>query len=350
MNEFDPDTELQNLLRQERAKEPFLLESIEPERRQLLEALYDHAMAVYESRDEEISVEAILEADSSTDDSEVTRQLDQLIQHDIARFETIVDGEMQVSGEGAYLQVVESEDEEDKDVDSSIQFLGDGNVIRGDIVKYTVQPIFPYQEFQKAKNNNYSEAPAQGYRDDPAGLSVVLENATLYDASGNEAAALGWVLTPLVYPSLVFDKVLRQFSGNAETRAMSESEVDVRDVLAGDLFREYCTDIENDLNYNKYTADEFAAQYEIHREALTRYVAAIDTERVLSLSATGTNTLSGASVELNDSAVNYDAPTIIRHNDDWRVVHGFSLVTDDMDDAMMPVHVLPENIQTVRLP
>ncbi len=348
MNEFDPDTELQDLLRQERAKEPFLLESIEPERRQLLEALYDHAMAVYESRDEEISVEAILEADSSTDDSEVTRQLDQLIQYDIARFETIIDGEMQVSGEGAYLQVVEAED--DKDIDSLIQFLGDGDVVRGDIVKYTVQPIFPYEEFQKAKNNNYSEAPAQGYRDDPAGLSVVLENAALYDTSGNEVATLGWVLAPMVYPSLVFDRVLRQFSGNTETGAVPESEIDVSDILAGGLFQEHCNDIENDLNRNEYSADEFKAQYDLQMEALARYVAAVDTERVLSLSATGTNTLSGASVELNDSAVNYDAPTIIRHNDDWRVVHGFSLVTDDMDDAMMPVHVLPENIQTVRLP
>ena len=346
MNEFDPDTELQNLLRQERAKEPFLLESIEPERQQLLEALYDHAMAVYESRDEEISVEAMLNADDSADDSEVTRQLDQLIQHDVARFETIVDGEMQVSGEGAYLQVVESEDNED--TESSIQFLGDDNVIRGDIVKYTVQSIFPYQEFQKAKNNNFNEAPSEDYRDDPAGLSVVLENAALYDASGNEVATLGWVLAPMVYPSLVFDKVLRQFSGNTEM-APAEPEVDARDILTGDLFREYCTDIENDLNYNDYTDGNFAAQYDMHMQALAQYVAAVDTERVLCVTATGNNVLSGASIELNDSAANYDAPTIIRHNDDWRVVHGFSIVTDDTDDMMIPVHVLPENIQAMRL-
>ena len=329
MNEFNPDAELAELLRGER------LESIEPVRRRMLDELYDHVVVLESDRLDDVTPGSALDL-VAVNEEQYAEQLDALMQVSLQRIEGVPTGELQISGDGMYICL-------DDSVQGGLEVLGDGDAIRGTVARYAVRSIVPYEIY---RNPEILEQAT--YRDDPAGLSVLLEDARLYLSDEDELQELGWVWIPLTYPSLQIHRVVPGVSTDEREREAVEPTVDER--LKGDNFLELCRVVENDLTYNKddYTPSEFAARYQEHLESLRECLGDVETDRPLLVTAHGMRIASGTTTELSDALAHYECPTIIRTGDSWRVAHGLSLITGSEDNPYVLVHVLPESIRAAR--
>lgn len=337
--EFDIDAELANLLKTEQEKAPFYVESLERERTELVASFQEHVIAVYSFSGDDFTIEKIASVDvedAKEREEDLYAQLDELALEDITRHEALLEGEMQVSGEGIYILDFDGEG-------YPVEELASGETVRGTIDAYNVAPLV-----------SADTSETEGGLDMP-GLWVTLKDATVYGPAGDEVRFSECMLVPMSMPGLKFGKVIRRFSevvseatgapvAAVEEGALAPKEPNIREQLAGDLFQERCNEIENDLNYNEYELEELQECRRTYQGELNLYVGDIEPDEQLVITTIEAMLPMGGTIELLAQNVFYNGPTILKFPNSWRVVHGFS-VCDSNNGTEQLVHVLPETIK-----
>ncbi len=323
------DLELANLLRTEKHKVPFYCESIEPERRQVVGAFYDH-LTTLRSMEGDLTFEGFMQAETVLTDEEANEsqeeeeaRLNELIQTDLERYPLLGEGEMKVSGEGAYMM-----DTEEK---AFVGVLDLGETIHGTVDHYSVAPLVSIDD----EGDVAESAPT---------LWVELNDATVFDAAGKIVASSDRMLAPFTLSSLYFEKVIR--SGDAVVGSVEQLQIeDVNEQLSGSDFQELANDVEADLNHNVFDTDEERVRaHREHHEALSEQVQSINFDDVIVLSVSDAIIPAGDPRDITSIESNYNGPAIIKIYNSWRVVHSFSLI--DADDAMgQMIFAFPEAIK-----
>lgn len=337
MSEFDIDAEYENLLNAEKQKTPYI-ESLERERSELIALFREHVVAVCLSESdfslEQIEVQPV-EAEEREED--FYTELDELVTKDISRFEGLLDGEMQVSGEGVYILDFDGEG-------YPVEELALGEKIRGTVDIYGVAPLV--NSDTSGDGTNFSGMPE---------IWVTLNDATLFGKNTEDIRPKGRMLIPLSLPSLKFGKVIRQFSEVApnaievskiipEELPPTPKDSDIREQLAGHMFQERSNEIENDLNYNDYDKiEDLQVARRMYQAEINLYVADIEPEEELSLTVTGAMLPMGGTVDIVMQKAYYNGPTIMKFSNSWRIVHGFSVCSGNTGEQQL-VHVYPETI------
>ncbi|MGH7218281.1 MAG: hypothetical protein ACREGE_02465 [Candidatus Microsaccharimonas sp.] len=338
----------------ERKKLPFYVESVDPERTMLVEAFYDHYISLsspeaIETVDDflaatQVSREYVNEGDAlnlddeDTYDSGIVPTLNDLLSKDVERYEIMASGELQVSGEGLYLFVPDNENDADSEV------LEDGATLIGDISQYAALPSIAYEDFLRMQEGEGSMWANRS--DDPVESPspwLLIKDAALYDANGVQQMEYDMVMVPLDYPSLHFKKVIRQ--GGAEQESPRVEHVPLSTHFTADFILTVCTDIENNLNYNRFHYDEFREEYELLRQDIGVYMMGVNTEKDIHLTAVEATLVDGTQASLDGQVVQYIEPTIVKYEDAWRVAHAFMMHTED--DGFNVAHVLPEHISKI---
>lgn len=353
----DFELELAKLYSAERKKDLFYLESVERERQAVLSAFYDHYASVSKLQDtltlEDILSEATtgsagsFKDDDSIDDdafvSPLAQELGELIQQDIQRHEVLLSGEMQVSGEGVYMFTTDRPEGTEDGMGTEI--LEDGATLTGDIRYYSVAPMISYDDFMRTQRGGDAESEALDV--ETPGLWLFMENVAVTNAAGVTTETLDRVLVPLNYPSLTFNKVIRQSDSVMAEEAQPEpSQVPVVTHFKSDFMLETCNDMENDLNHNEYDGEESHRIRAQHQDELSIYMAIVDREAPLTLSAFSAILHDGTEVALADESALYLDPVIMKINDMWRVLHAFQLVSNE--GTLRIAHILPEYLLAIR--
>lgn len=355
MDDSEFDIELAQLFNEERKKEYYYLVSVEQERQAIISAFYDHYMSVAEFRDvttvddflQNLTAEntELLEQPADEDDdflSPLATELNELIQKDIESYDVLLNGEMQVSGEGLYMM---SPDEEGG---SDVEILENGATMVGDIQWYSVAPMIPYELFlQTQRGDSFEQPSSDAIASEMPGVWLLMNNVVVTDSNGVTTNEVDQALIPLSYPSLRFHRVIRQEEAvTMDVQEVETEQVPVQEHFKSDFMREICNDIENDLNHNEYEGEEAHAVRAQHQNELAIYMGVVDHEAPLRLRAFSATLLDGNETELNDETVRYVDSVIMNIGGTWRVVHAFE--TTATDGTINIAHVLPEYIVSLR--
>lgn len=362
MDDSEFDIELAKLYSAERKKEYYYLVSVEQERQAVISAFYDHYVSVSAFQDvttvddflssfDSLVGEPTGKLETSDDDddddddflSPIAAELNDLIQKDIESFDVLLDGEMQISGDGIYMV------SPDEGGVPDVEILEQGATLVGDIQWYSVAPMIPYELFMRTQNDdNYEQPTSDDVTNEMPGVWLLMSNAVLTDENGANVSEHEQVLVPLNYPSLSFNKVMRQkeaLIGNVQD--IDIEQVPVESHFKSDFMLEICNDIENDLNHNDYEGEEAHEMRARHQEELSIYMSGVDREALLCLSAFTATMLDGNEAELTQQAVHYVDTVIMHVNGTWRIVHAFE--TTPKDGKINIAHVLPEFMTEIRL-
>ena len=342
MNEYDLDAAYENLLRSERRKAPFYVEHIEKERQEIIDAFSDHSLTVHLA-DDAFTLETLLNPPIDEEaDSDRQLALEELLLKDIDAYEVLQGGEVQVSGEGIFMY-------DSEEFETTTEVLSDGETIHGELYSFAVLPAFLSPEAFSAMQQTGQEPDSVDGR-----LSVwaVLDHAVIYDGAGSEIHSTERILVPFSYPDLKFGKVIRRSFGmdahETTYETLTDSEIEtVQELLTGDRFQQLCNDIENDLNYNLYDANELQMLRREYQGRLNEQIAAVSPDLLLRLSGDA-QIVGDDSLFLFDQEAQYSAPSIIKYPDSWRVVHTFNLV-DPQGDTYAFAHIFPEAIHEIVL-
>lgn len=316
-------------------KAPYYTESLSEERYALVEAFYDHVVALSSVHGEDLTVDSILSEaesfDSDTDseaDAAICDQLSAMMSVDVQRYPRLLWSEIRVSGSGLYVQI---DNDSEEGLGSRVLSLDEGESLHGTLADYRVMPIIAYGTYQQLEANGYQDDP--GEAEEQPGLCMVLENVELLDSSGQPVVTHDWALVPLTYESLAFDKVIRQERGRP-----------LFDILTSEELRTHFIIAENDLNYNEYDDEAARDRRTAHQEELRSLVQEAE-ERVLRVSGFATEMLTGEQRILGNDEVEYVQPTLIRSGTQWRAVHGVSLINAENGSAV-PAYIVPEDIMS----
>lgn len=350
MDDREFNIELHNLLNNEAAKKRFYV-SVEEERTAVIDAFHDHYAALSVA-DEIDTVEDLMARIESTQKSrspeedealhdEFIASLNECLQKDIEQHPLLLSGEMRVSGEGIYLPLPEPEDA--SDFIGEPEMLSDGTMIIGDIQFYSVESIVSYEQYKRITSNQ-DEDPIYEEIVETPGIMLYLENARVIEPDMQEERAVGDVVVPLTYASLVFEKVDHHAPEKKPQQSIEEP-IDINEHFRSDFIRETCLNIENALNYNDYDIDEAQAEREYYQAELKVYMNAVDAQKPLSLSAFTARMLSGDYMELTEQKAYYLEAVLVKVGENWRVAHGFEIETKAGNNI---AHVLIEDIVDVR--
>jgi len=342
----DFEIELAKLYNEERKKEYYYLESVEQERQAIVMAFYDHYAAVSDFQEVQ-SVEDFLgkllheesaEAPSEEDDfmTPITEELNRLIQADIEKHDVLLGGEMHVGGEGIYMHI-------DNDGNNEVEVIENGSTITGDVSWYAVAPMIPYEAFMRMQRGDDSGEP--DFEDlpmDMPGLWLLMNNIAINDENGIQTGTLEQAMVPLSYPTMTFNKVIRQKDAVMEKVESEEVHLPVATHFKSDFMLEVCNDIENDLNHNDYDSQEAHDIRASHQSELGIYMTIVTREDFLKVTAFNAIMLDGNETELEAEQVRYMDPVIMKINDTWRVLHAFEVITKD--GGFNVAHILPEHL------
>ena len=358
MDESEFDLELKKFYSEERKKERFRVVSAEKERSAVLDAFFDHYRSSIELMGgmtvedflEEVNESAVDERNEfSQDDDEAVDELcsylDMLSQQDIERYDTLLSGEMNVSGEGMFMFIPDTGD--DSRIGGDVGIIEEGMEIIGDIKQYKVAPVFP-QEALAQMEGGESSSPADEV--DVTGLNVPgiwlqLENATLFDEMGGVVDTYEELMLPFGYTTLKFHKIIRQSDELAPAVKGESVRAPASTHFKGDFILEIYNDVENDLNHNHHEGEEAHAIRAEYQLELNKYMNGVDREAFLQLDASSAAMLDGSQRELSSARVRYIEPVIASANGSWRVIHAFEVY--DSDNSIKIAHILPEDITSI---
>lgn len=354
MEQFDWDAELWQLLETEQQKdqdhtlpesEAYGKMSLKEERAEILEAFYDHAMTVSSLEENELNVEYIVHAKPRDNLEAIADEVNELLQSDLERRAELLSGEVEVRGIFPYFPEPDTDEYEAHD-----QVLLEGESLRGTIAGYRVAPMWSHGTFIANEQLSDDDATVREKRPDQKelGICMMLQNASVIEPGGVEIATYETLLVPFSYPVVEIDKIIRHATKkSSESKAPSEP-LNLLMHLKGYIFLDLSNDIENDLNFNEYTPQEI---YQKHFEAqsqLKAFMGSVDLNEVLVVSAELATSFDGEILQLEEREVFYDQATVVKEGAFWRVVHGFTVIDYEGTKRNKPVHILPENLKTIR--
>lgn len=321
------DAEKVDLLRVERKKSPYIPESIDFERAEIAEHFFDHCTTVYALFDSELTFDALQNATVSHEQEEkIIEALTRAIQGEVERIPELCEGEMEVRGVGAYWYESEREDFE-----PAFEDLEESEILIGDIGGYYVAP---------SEENQGGSLPT---------IFVKLDNATVSDATGMEVKSVESVFVPFLEKRLMFSKVHRRNdeASLAPKEPERDKELEITTRFTGELIRDFCNDIENDLNHNEGwdEAEHFENRAE-YQAQLDIFMEAVDKEAPLLLDLSSCISMNGEVIDFGTDVVKYLDSVIIEVSNTWRVVHGF-ITENDAKEITNIIHVLPEHIKKI---
>lgn len=329
------DLEFQNMLRQGAEKKEEYSWSVEIERRKLVDSFYAHR----QSLDSFYGFGTSDDGWSGQDDEIV--MLEELVQADVIGYEMPQHGDMEVSGNGTYMfDTIEAT--------TLVSSLSDGETIRGEIDRYAVAPMIKINE----DGRDTSELAPVPW--------VLLKNAVVRTADGEPIETCENVLVPLTESELHFDHIRRvgdelknsEVVGDFEVQGLIETEeivvaVGIEDVTydfrSHDL-EQLRNDIEADLNYNEFTADELLQARREYQAELNGVMRDVITDDKLIVSINDAQIVTGGTTDLIGKDVYYNGPTIIHVYDIWRVMHGFTVLDENGEESQL-VHAFAQSIQ-----
>lgn len=321
-----------NAERQEsRTKEPYILESLESERRALLGVFIDHYVAlqhftVMTTLDEIINTierSGLDDADDEERLDELSSQLEELMQDELQKYPEVLSGEIRISGQGVYLYASDNDVDDDVMVDT----FDDGVTINGEVDWYTVAPL-------------PSDDTAGGL-----GLWVLLKRAAVINGAGERVAGYDEVSVPVTLPGLHMHKIIRQSDATGSLIEPDVAAVNIWTQFKNDFILDMCNSFENDLNYNDYDADEHQQRREMHQNEIAIFMSAVESDCTIRVSAREACSLRGVVLQLTDVSALYLQPVFAQHGNSWRVYHAFEIETEGGELDI--VHVLPEHLQQV---
>lgn len=352
MNDYEFELGIENLLRSERKRMPYYLESVEQERFQVIMSFYDHYASLSEmtgitSVDDFLgSLQTPLRANEDTDEDwdvedALIGELHELIQKDIEKFPVLLSGEMSVTGAGVVMHDTDPQEEEGASV-MAVDEIEEGMVVSGDIHHYVVAPMIAYETFTSWRNDATldSDQTNDSIGSTP-GLWLRMTNVTVVDVAGQPISTFDSALIPMNYPSMRFHKIVRQ---NASAERMPKAEEVKAPIIThfkGDFITGIFTDKENDLNYGSYSDDELKEAREAHELEIGIYMSAVEQDEPLTLTALNSISINGDEEGFANKMARYVASVFMKPRDNWRVIHAFLV---EHGDEMLLRHVLPEDI------
>ncbi len=343
MSEYDFDAELAALLKSEslgakdskedQPKQASYHEKLDEERNVITKAFHDHILRVH-TFNEDITLESMFDIPDEASNEELYGQLTELIQEDIKKIGTLQDGEVYVTGIGPFM-ISPGEDEDDERV--PVEMLEGEDSITGTFDRFAVAPLVELDE--ETSDLEVKEIPE---------LWICLKNAQVMNSSGFVQYEYEEVMIPFTKKDLSFYKVIR-----TDTAALVENkpvfpERNVKEQFTGELFRQVCNDVENDLNLNKYDMDEMHRHREEHVYELRMHTDDIEPDELFEITIENAKFLTTDETKsFKNRNAYYDQPAIVKIEGSWRVVHGFS-IADDEGGELILVMVLPEDIKDIK--
>ncbi|MGV9001734.1 MAG: hypothetical protein ACOH18_02145 [Candidatus Saccharimonadaceae bacterium] len=361
MNDKDFDFELRKFMRNggDKVPEPYC-ESVEIEIKGMVASFNDHYATVSLLWGDASVDDFLVSLDSSdADPAEDTEdapsplfvELDKLVQKDIENFPILTDGEMQVSGEGAFLTIIESEEQSQDGGHTSIEIeiviLELGQKLTGDILYYSAGPMVSFEVYMHTQHDE--ESDQTDYDDLPnevPSLLLHMENAKIKDKDGVETEVVGEVVVPLCYPSLKFGKIVHPDIKTTKEEVEEQPIVDITSKFTGDFIVGIYNEVERDVNYGGVEGEALHALRAKYQAELAMYMEDVDRNQKMLLTALNVMTHTREYIDVTDQEVFYLDPVIVRTTrKTWCVAHSFEIHTDK---GMLLAHVLSENIVKVR--
>ena len=353
MNDREFEQEIESLLRAERKKEPYYLESVEKEQLEVVAAFYDHYASLSEMRGVS-TVEDFLSTlelpDSDDDQAEANEdliaELHELTQKDVERFPVLLGGEVMMKGEGLFMYDADPQGEtEDQSRVMEVDEIEEGVTVTGEVRHYVIAPMIPYETFVRWQSaDSYEDMEADDMANEAPGLWLSLSDVTVSDASGAEIKTLDNVLVPMNYPSMKLNKIIRQSISAERLAPQEETKAPVITHFKGDFITGVFNDKENDLNYNDYSEEELRAAREAHQLEIGIYMSAVESDAELVLTAFNSIGVEGNEEGFAGKTVRYIDSAFMKPRNEWRVVHAFLV---DVEDGVALRHVLSEDIITI---
>ena len=352
MDDQEFERAVENLLRQERKKEPYYLESVEQERVAIVMAFYDHFASLLQMQKittvddflESLQVSSNQDTDEEAEEV-LIGELSDLIQEDLAHYTVLLEGEMLVNGHGV---IIYDDDSQDNDEESSlvVDEIEEGMVVTGDIQDIVVAPMVSYEAYASWSDELLVEdTTIDELTPEIPGLWLRMNNVTISDEGGQPLEKIEQALLPFNYPTLKFHKLIRQSNAIEKSLPQEEVKAPVITHFKGDFIIGVLNDKENDLNYNDYTPEDLRAVREAHRQEISIYMSAVEQDEQLTISAHNALDINGQEEPLSNVRGFYRDSVFIKSHDIWRIVHTFLVQTDG--DAMQLRHILPEDITAV---
>lgn len=322
------DQEFADLLRGiEKKKSLFEYDSLQSVIQRVREHFFEH-MKGFQPFDSPLDVQEIGEDDGEEYDE--YSLLNELVQTDLMNgYLELREGELQISGKGTYML--------DTLDGPATCLLDDDEVLFGTIDGYFVAPLIVIDENDEPKET----VPA---------IWMMLNDADVRSADGEPRLSSDRMMVPITVDGFIFKKLVDDES-EASSEELSSDEfdigiVDVKYDFCGHDFQQLCNDIESDLNYNEYEADDLQARRREYQPALSQHMEFIEDDDKLIISVKDAQIPTGGTVDLVCQDAYYNGPTIIKMYNTWRVVHGFTTLDEDEQPSQM-IHVYPESIQLI---
>lgn len=332
MNEHDDfQAELENLLndeqrRVERERSPRIyLESLEPERRRVVDvynAQHMGAVGIFE--------DVTFEHFNATVDTRMlydkNEAISNVVMAELESHEILHEGEVQFSGN---VMLVDYQNEDGLPQHLS---LTSGDVVRGEIDGYEIVSLVADDKVTV----DHTEMP---------GIWANLTNVNAY-LVGGEIVHLSEVQVKINNPGVMMHRVVHETEDMLRGTSERQSEIDYKELLSGDVFRDFCNDLENDLRHNEYEADEIAVIRHEQQVQINEMLASMSQDERYLLSAHNVTPMVRDKVfSITERVAYYSGTTIVNIYGTYRVAHSFNLVNESEEQMM--VYVFPESIQAI---
>lgn len=353
MNDNEFQLEIENLMREERKKEPFYLISLRGEQQKLIELFESHYETLSQLKgasDIDSFLSSITAADTDSVRVDINEDLyseiNELVHRDLERYLQLLEGELLMRGEGLFLYDPDIQEEfGEQPVSAEVYALEKDMAVSGEFSHFTVAPMIPYEIFHKIhKFDTFDELDDEDLVSEMPGLWLALKNATVNDASGFELESCEMVLVPMNYPTMRLHKVVRQGEPVGTSKKTPEGKAPVITHLQSGFIKGVFSDKENDLNYNDYNQEEFEAARELHKQEIGVYMSAVEQNVPISLFASDSYDVNGSSFGPISEIALYRDSSFIKISNQWRVAHQFVIGSDNIK---MALYVLPEDISPV---
>lgn len=360
MDHEEFNQELEKLYESERRKEDYYLASLENERKLLIEAFYDHYASLSDLQsintvDEfldsltEVDTTTPLEDDLVDPQEALAGDLYDLMHTSLERNSSLLRDKVRISGDGIFLYYINHRDELDdqSDYDTKITVevgeIEEGRFVRGQVDDVIVEPMMPYEKYIRWLSAGEPEATWEEFDVSVGPLTpmIKLKNAIIYTAEGEQLEAVDTLYAPLTYESMQLYREIQTLKASERAKKQEEISAPVVTYFKGEFITGVFNDKENDLNYNEYDTEEFAAAHDTHLTEIGVYMASVSQDEPLILSAVDAFDVTGKIQDVVAKTATYLDSVMMKLRERWRVVHAFTI---EIDNETLLLYILSENI------